>query len=87
MVKGTCALLQLTLTSCCDTLVSHLQVLQEASASGGTHIAIVSDANTVFIDYILQAQGIQVRAGHIAIASDANTVFINYILQAQGIPV
>ena len=60
VVKEICPLLQPMLTSRRNTHVSHLQVLQEASASGGTHIAIVSDANTVFIDYILQAQGIQV---------------------------
>ncbi|DBA70351.1 TPA: hypothetical protein ACH3X2_011772 [Trebouxia sp. C0005] len=35
------------------------EVLQEASASSNVHMVIVSDANTVFIDYILQAQGLQ----------------------------
>ncbi|DBA97088.1 TPA: putative phosphatase phospho1 [Trebouxia sp. C0004] len=35
------------------------EVLQETSASSNVLMVILSDANTVFIDYILQAQGLQ----------------------------
>lgn len=41
-----------------------LQVLKEASASSAVHMIILSDANTVFIDNVLEAQGLQVSKRH-----------------------
>ena len=38
-----------------------LQVLQQAQQAGHVHLAIVSDANSVFIQLILAAHGLQVR--------------------------